>query len=250
MTTPWAVCQRNSQNGHNTYQCLIGILQWLCMIGRDGIHFSMCSPNHFSACPQKEQLKAAEKVFDSLKGFPDMQIKVDDWDLKVFPVLPTPDASFKEQCPDAFEELDEWFPILGFLSFLDHWFNLLFFYFDHAHNLKTKRSCTGIIIYIGSTPVSWSSKRQTSIQTRSYGVEFMGKTACQEFISIRCVHCCLDVRVKGPTILYGNTLIDLEWSKKCIDIAYHKMQECVAAGIVNPVKVGTEMNLSNFIKKG
>ena len=28
------------------------------------------------------------------------------------------------------------------------------------------------------------------------------------------------------------------------------MQECVAAGIVNPVKVGTELNLSDFLTMG
>ena len=47
-----------------------------------------------------------EKVFSYLNEFPDRQIKVDHQDLKIFPLLPTPDASFKEQYPDAFEELD------------------------------------------------------------------------------------------------------------------------------------------------
>ena len=170
-------------------------------------------------------------------------------------MLPTPDASFKEQYPDAFEELDERF----FIPFGPPIQSSIFFDSDHAHNLKTKRSCNGIIVYVGSTRVTWSSKRQTSIQTSSYGAEFMaGKTAHEEAISIRYMLSCLGVRIKGPTILYGDnqgmiqssTLIDSECKKKHITIAYNKMQECVAAKIVNPVKVGIEMNLSDVLTKG
>ena len=69
---------------------------------------------------------------------------------------------------------------------------------------------------------------------------------------------CLGVRVKGPTILYGSnqgmvqssTLIDLECKKTHIAISYYKLQEYVAARIVNPVKVGTKMNLTDFLTKG
>ena len=99
------------ENGHNASQHLIGILQWLCTIGRADIKFSMCSLSQFSACPRMGQLKAVEKVFGYLKEFPHRRILVDYWDLKVFPVLPTTDASLKEQYPDAFEELDEQFPV-------------------------------------------------------------------------------------------------------------------------------------------
>ena len=38
--------------------------------------------------------------------------------------------------------------------------------------------------------------------------------------------------------------------EKNFAIAYHKMRECVAAKIVKPVKVGTEMNLSDVFTKG
>ena len=32
-------------------------------------------------------------------------------------------------------------------------------------------------------------------------------------------------------------------------IGNHKMQECVAAGIVNPIKVDTRHNIANFLTK-
>ena len=238
------------ENDHSTYQHLIRILECLCTIGRTDIQFPVCFLSRFSACPHKEQLKAVGNVFGYLKDFPDRWTKFDHWDLKVLPMLPTPDVSFKELYPDVFEELDKRFLILFGPAIQSS----IFFDSDHAHDLKTKRSCTRIIIYVGSTPVSWSSKRQTSIQTSSYGAEFMaGKTAHEGVISIRYMLWCLGVWVKGPTNLYGDnqltlqssTLIDSECKKKHIPIAYHKMQECVAARIVNPVKVDTKKNLSD-----
>ena len=135
---------------------------------------------------------------------------------------------FMEQYPDAFEELDEQFLLPFGLPIQSS----IFFQPNHVHHLKAKRSCTGIIVDVGSTPVSWFSKRQTFIQTSSYVAEFMAeKTACEEATSIRYMLRCLGIKVKGPTILYGNnqgiiqssTLIDSEFKKKRYTIAYHKM---------------------------
>ena len=43
---------------------------------------------------------------------------------------------------------------------------------DHGHDKVTGRSITGIIAFIGCTPVYWCSKRQTSVQTSTFGAEF------------------------------------------------------------------------------
>ena len=92
----------------------------------------------------------------------------------------------------------------------------------------------------------------------SYGAEFMaGKTACEEAISLRYMPRCLGVRIKGQTNLYGDnkgmlqssTLIDSECKKRHLEIAYHKLRECVAAGIINPIKIHTDHNISDFLTK-
>ena len=43
---------------------------------------------------------------------------------------------------------------------------------NHGHDKVTGRSTTGIIIFVGSTPILWESKRQNSVQTSTYGAEF------------------------------------------------------------------------------
>ena len=36
---------------------------------------------------------------------------------------------------------------------------------DHAHDLVTRRSITGILVMLNNTPVRWVSKRQKTVET-------------------------------------------------------------------------------------
>jgi hypothetical protein len=44
---------------------------------------------------------------------------------------------------------------------------------DHAHNVVTRRSVTGIILFINKTPVKWISKRQKTVESSTYGSEMV-----------------------------------------------------------------------------
>ena len=50
-------------------------------------------------------------------------------------------------------------------------------------------------------------------------------------------------------MLQSSLMIDLECKKRHLAIAYHKTRECVAAGIINPVKILMDHNISNFLTK-
>jgi hypothetical protein len=40
---------------------------------------------------------------------------------------------------------------------------------DHAHDLATRRSITGILVMLNNTPIRWISKRQNTVETSTYG---------------------------------------------------------------------------------
>jgi hypothetical protein len=42
---------------------------------------------------------------------------------------------------------------------------------DHAHDLVTRRSITGILMMLNNTPIRWVSKRQKTVETSTYGSE-------------------------------------------------------------------------------
>jgi hypothetical protein len=44
---------------------------------------------------------------------------------------------------------------------------------DHAGNQATCCSFTGILIYVNRAPIIWYSKKQTNVETSTFGSEFV-----------------------------------------------------------------------------
>ena len=70
----------------------------------------------------------------------------------------------QSQYPDATEEIDCKVPkhLVGEMeitAFVDS---------DHAYDKVTRRSITGLLIFVGSTPIYFLSKRQGAIATSTY----------------------------------------------------------------------------------
>ena len=53
---------------------------------------------------------------------------------------------------------------------------------DHAGNLVTRRSHTGILIFVNMAPVYWYSKRQNTVETSTFGSEFVAMKQCTEYV--------------------------------------------------------------------
>eukprot|EP00957_Ditylum_brightwellii_P201517 15326035-Ditylum_brightwellii.AAC.1 len=66
---------------------------------------------------------------------------------------------------------------------------------NHAHDKLTWCSITGLVIFIGRTPVMYQSKRQGAIESSTHGAEFMGiKTAVEEVMVVHYMLRCLGVK--------------------------------------------------------
>jgi hypothetical protein len=99
---------------------------------------------------------------------------------------------------------------------------------DHALDKVTGTSVTGIFGLIGSTPATWSSKRQASIKTSTFGAELTAlKKATEVAVSLQYHLISMGVDVTKPTAIWvlnasnpGSTL-----NKKNIALAYHFVRE-------------------------
>ena len=129
---------------------------------------------------------------------------------------------------------------------------------DHAHDKITRRSITGMIALVGSTVVMAQSKRQGAIETSTYGAEFNAmRTTSEEVIALRYMLRCLGVKVTRPTAVIGDNaavIINAKTpesllNKKHVAISYHKTRECVAAGVVHPLKIKSEFNFADALTK-
>ena len=113
--------------------------------------------------------------------------------------------------------------------------------------------------FVGSTPISWTIKRQGTIESSSYSAEFCaGRVASEEAIAFRYMLHSLGVPVIGAMALCGDNLgmiisctnPDSELNKNRVAISYHKLWDSAAAGIVNPIKVCTTVNRADIFTKG
>lgn len=53
---------------------------------------------------------------------------------------------------------------------------------DHAGDTVTRRSQMGFLVYLNRAPIYWSSKKQSSVESSSFGSEFIATKKCCEYL--------------------------------------------------------------------
>eukprot|EP00957_Ditylum_brightwellii_P106383 8116007-Ditylum_brightwellii.AAC.1 len=91
----------------------------------------------------------------------------------------------------------------------------------------------------------YQSKRQGSIETSTYGVEFMAlKTAVREVMALCYMLHYLGVKITKPTnilsdnqsVIINSTVLSSLLKKNYVAISYHMAREATMARIVHPLK--------------
>jgi hypothetical protein len=74
---------------------------------------------------------------------------------------------------------------------------------DHAGNLITRRSQTGILLFVNRALIVWYSKRQNTVETSTFGSEFVAMRIAVELIeSLRYKLRMFGIPIDGPTNVY------------------------------------------------
>ena len=129
---------------------------------------------------------------------------------------------------------------------------------DHAGDSVTRRSRTGFIIFLNSAPIHWHSKKQTSIETSSFGSEFVAMKQCCEYIrGLRYKLRMMGIPVGLPTYVYGDNQSVLSntglphsvLKKKSSSIAYHFVREGVAKSEWRTTYINTNYNPADMCTK-
>ena len=105
---------------------------------------------------------------------------------------------------------------------------------DHAGDHITCRSRTRFLIKLKNSPIYWLSKKQSGIETSSFGSEFMALKHCCEYVrGLRYKLRMMEIQVDDPTYIFGDNkavLVSLlvpvsVLKKKSNSIAYHFVSE-------------------------
>jgi hypothetical protein len=129
---------------------------------------------------------------------------------------------------------------------------------NHAGNVITRRSHTGIIIYVHSAPIIWFSKRQNTVESSSFGSEFVALcTAKDMLVALRYKLQMFGVPIGGPAnvfcdnngVVKNTTIHESMLAKKHNAINYHTICKAVAAQILHVGKENGMTNLADLFTK-
>ena len=129
---------------------------------------------------------------------------------------------------------------------------------DHARDQTTRRSVSGIILYINNTPVKWISKRQRTVEASSYGSELVAaRVAVETVLEYRTKLRMLGVNVDSPTTVLGDNMSVVlnatrpssQLKKKWLACSYHRVREAIAGKIIVLHHIVSGDNLADLMTK-
>ena len=189
------------------YREAVGTLLWLSLGTRPDICYAVSQVAKYNDCYGREHWKAVKRIFRYLKGTLRLGLKF---------------MKSNHNGVRSIREID----ICLTLGFVDS---------DHGRCIDTRRSITGYIFFLGSSPISWQSKQQTSVALSSMEAEYMAAcAAAQEIIWLN------RLLSKNP----GDFV-----KSKHIHTRYHFVREQVEKGTIILKKIDTKDNLADIFTK-
>jgi hypothetical protein len=240
--------------GIKQYQSLIGAAQWLISLGRLDIATAVMTMSSFRVAPRKEHLDRMRRIYGYVAkmkhgairfrvetpDYSDIQLPDNDWARTVY-------GNVIEEIPhDAPRPLG---PEVIMTTYVDA--NL-------CHDMITGRAVTGIIHLLNQTPIDFYTKKQGTVETATYGSEFVAaRTATEQIIDLRLSLRYLGVRVRDGTYLFGDnrTVVDSSMGiasrlhKRHIILSYHRVREAIAAGILYFIHLPGALNPADILSK-
>ena len=243
------------------YQHLIGILRWAIELGRIDIHTEVsCLSQHLCA-PREGHLKNTYKIFRYLQRNMEKnpgRIVFDPYFEKqpesVFELGAKAQDEWRDFYPDAMESMPRRMPVPMGKSVLVR----AYVDANHAGNLLNRRSHSGILIYVNNAPIQWYSKRQNTVESSSFGSEFIALRIAVDMIeALRYKLRCMGIPIEGPAeVLCDNKSAVMSSSvpasvlnKRHNAICYHRVREAQAAMMVRTGWIPGDLNLADLLTK-
>ena len=242
------------------YQSLVGIMRWLCEIGRIDILTETSLLSTYLTTPRIGHLHQALHVFKYLKDhkrskvvFDPTYVDITDEHLPLEERAEFKAKFMKELYPDAIEDVPPNAPKprgepVQITCFVDA---------DHAGDQVTRRSRTGILIFVNKSPIMFYSKRQNTVETSTFGSEFVAMKHSVEMVkALKYKLRMFGIEIMDTKIFGDNNSVILNASvpestlkKKHHSVNYNYVREAVAAGIALIFKVDTGSNLADLFTK-
>ncbi|KAL7537221.1 hypothetical protein ACHAXR_009342, partial [Thalassiosira sp. AJA248-18] len=236
------------------YQQLIGILRWAVELGRIDIQVEVALLSQYQMDPREGHIEELYSIFHFLWKNPKKRLMMDPAEPYVIEEMFNNNADWmgfygdiqEQQPPMMPEPLGK--PMLT-TAFVDS---------DHASNVMTRRSHTGIMIFINNALIRVFSKRQNTVESSTFGSELVALRICRDLIvELRIKLMSIGGPLKGPTnvhcdnlgVVKNTSIPESTLQKKHNSINYHVLREAAASGILRVGKEDTETNIADAMTK-
>ena len=241
--------------GIEQYQSLIGALQWVISIGRFDVHTAVMTLSGFRAAPRRGHLDRAKRIVGYLSKMRNAAIRVRteepdysdlpeqdfDWSKSVY------GGDLKELIPEDAPE-----PLGKFVT-LTHYVDA-----NLMHDMMTGKSVTGILHLLNKTPIDWYSKKQATVETATYGSEFVAARTCvEQIIDLRLTLRYLGVNIRSKSYMFGDNQsvvnssmqVQSRLHKRHTILSYHRVREAIASGMVGFYHIPGVSNPADIVSK-
>ena len=238
------------------YQQLIGVLRWAVELGRIDINYEVAIMSQHLALPRVGHLEALYHMFSYLSKHENSRIVFDPAE----PVLRDPSVFLEKDWSDMYdlEEIREPMPPRMPKPRGHGMYMNVFVDANHAGNVVTRRSHSGILIFLQNAPIMWYSKRQNTVEGSTFGSELVAMRIARDMIvALRYKLRSFGIPVLGPArvhcdnqgVVKNTSLPESQLSKKHNAVNYHLVRESAAAGVLVVGKEDGKTNLADILTK-
>ena len=243
-----------SEENVKIYQSLIGALQWSVQIGRFDVGTATMTMSRFRAAPREGHLERVKQIYGYLWNMKEATvcIRTEEPDYSQYPES---HHDWEYTCYHGAEELiPEDAPTprgkrVMTTSFVDA--NLY-------HDLISGKSVTGILHMANKTPVDWFSKLQSTVETATFGSEYVAARTCvEQILDLRNTFRYLGVPIEGPAMMFGDneTVVNTaslphgKLHKRHNALSFHRVREAIAAGVTRFIHIAGDTNPADVLSK-
>jgi hypothetical protein len=241
-------------DGIKQYQSLIGALQWAVSIGRIDVTTAVMTMSGFRVAPRQGHIERTKRLYGYLLRFRDAAIRIltDEPD---FSDIPEPAHDWMYSVYGEVEVLtpkDAPKPLgkrVTTVTYVDA--NLY-------HDMVTGRSVTGILHLLNKFPVDWFSRKQATVETATYGSEFVAaRTATDQIMDLRLTLQYLGVPLYKRSYMFGDNEAVVDSSsfphsklhKRHQALSFHRVREAVASGMLRFIHIDGPSNPADILSK-
>ena len=236
------------------YLTMVGQFQWLVTLGRFDIHAQVATMSRFRAAPRQGHMDRLKRIYSYAIRTKDYAIRFRS-DQPDYSFLPDQDFDWTYSVYGHIQEIlpDDMPEPLGKAVITTTTMDA-----NLNHCLATGKSLTGCMHFVNKTPVDWYSKKQATVETATYGSEFVAaKTATEKIMDIRQTLRYLGAPIHAKSLLFGDnrsvvtsvTLRHSTLTERHNIPAFCRVREAIAAKLMAFCWIQSAYNLSDMLSK-